>query len=337
MKNIFIIIGFLLLAIAVYFYVLLFGSNTGDFTDKTFLFIPTGSTYADLLKNVEENHVVKNIHSFDKMATRIGLSRSVHPGKYQIKQGMGNFTIVQMLKGGKQIPVKLVINKLRTKDDIVRKICHSLEADSNELRMLFKDSSFLSTYGIDSNQIQVIVMPDTYQFYWNTNSKKAMEKIAKNYLKFWTKDRKDKAMKLNLSLPQIITLSSIVEEETNMEDDKPIIASTYLNRLRKGMPLQADPTLKYAVGNFMLKRLTEVQMRSSSPYNTYRNKGLPPGPICTPAITTIDATLDAPTTDYLYFCAREDLNGYSNFSTTYAEHLINAKKYQQALNKRGIR
>lgn len=250
---------------------------------------------------------------------------------------MGNFTIVQMLKGGKQIPVKLVINKLRTKDDIVRKICHSLEADSNELRMLFKDSSFLSTYGIDSNQIQVIVMPDTYQFYWNTNSKKAMEKIAKNYLKFWTKDRKDKAMKLNLSLPQIMTLSSIVEEETNMEDDKPIIASTYLNRLRKGMPLQADPTLKYAVGNFMLKRLTEVQMRSSSPYNTYRNKGLPPGPICTPAITTIDATLDAPATDYLYFCAREDLNGYSNFSTTYAEHLINAKKYQQALNKRGIR
>jgi UPF0755 protein len=144
-------------------------------------------------------------------------------------------------------------------------------------------------------------------------------------------------MKLNLSLPQIMTLSSIVEEETNMEDDKPKIASTYLNRLRKGMPLQADPTLKYAVGNFMLKRLTEVQMRSSSPYNTYRNKGLPPGPICTPAITTIDATLDAPATDYLYFCAREDLNGYSNFSTTYAEHLINAKKYQQALNKRGIR
>jgi cell division protein YceG involved in septum cleavage len=123
MKKIFIIIGFLLLAIAVYFYVLLFGSNTGDFTDKTFLFIPTGSTYADLLKNVEENHVVKNIHSFDQMATRIGLSSSVHPGKYQIKQGMGNFTIVQMLKGGKQIPVKLVINKLRTKDDIVRKIC----------------------------------------------------------------------------------------------------------------------------------------------------------------------------------------------------------------------
>ena len=326
-----------MLAIAGYLYVLLFGSNTGEFSDKTFLFVPTGSTYSDLLKNLEENHVVRNIHSFDQMAKRIGLPTSVHPGKYQIKQGMGNFTIVQMLKGGKQIPVKLVINKLRTEDDIVRKICSSLDADSNAMRMLFKDTSFLSKYHIDSNQIQVIVMPDTYQFYWNTDSRKAMEKIAKNYMKFWTKDRRDKAKKMNLSVSQVITLASIVEEETNIDEDKPKIASTYLNRLRKGMPLQADPTLKYAVGDFMLKRLTEVQMRSFSLYNTYRNKGLPPGPICTPATATIDATLDAPQTDYLYFCAREDLKGYSNFSSTYTEHMANAKKYQEALNNRGIR
>ncbi len=337
MKKIFIILGVVLLAIAGYLYVLLFGSNTGEFSDKTFLFVPTGSTYSDLLKNLEENHVVRNIHSFDQMAKRIGLPTSVHPGKYQIKQGMGNFTIVQMLKGGKQIPVKLVINKLRTEDDIVRKICSSLDADSNAMRMLFKDTSFLSKYHIDSNQIQVIVMPDTYQFYWNTDSRKAMEKIAKNYMKFWTKDRRDKAKKMNLSVSQVITLASIVEEETNIDEDKPKIASTYLNRLRKGMPLQADPTLKYAVGDFMLKRLTEVQMRSFSLYNTYRNKGLPPGPICTPATATIDATLDAPQTDYLYFCAREDLKGYSNFSSTYTEHMANAKKYQEALNNRGIR
>ena len=322
---------------AIYLYVLLFGSNTGDFGNKTFLFIPTGSSYAELLKNMDTNHVVKNIQSFDKMAQRIGLSSSVHAGKYQIKAGMGNFTIAQMLKGGKQIPVKLVINKLRTKDDIVRKVCGSLEADSNEMRTLFSDTSFLSKYEIDSNQIQAIILPDTYQFYWNTGSRKAMEKIAKNFMKFWTNDRKLKAKKLDLTIAQVITLASIVEEETNMEEDKPKIASTYINRLRKGMPLQADPTLKYAIGDFSLKRLFEGHMKFPSPYNTYRNVGLPPGPICTPTGNTIDAILDAPATDYLYFCAREDLKGYSNFAATYAAHLVNAKKYQEALNRRGIR
>ncbi len=337
MKKVFIFIGIVSLAVAGYLYVLLFGSNTGDFSDKIFLFIPTGSSYVELLENMDSNHVVKDIHSFDKMARRIGLPSSIHPGKYQIKAGMGNFTIAQILKGGKQSPVKLVINKLRTKEDVVRKICGSLEADSTEMRLLFSDTSFLNKYEIDSNQIQAIILPDTYQFYWNTGSRKAMEKIARNYIKFWTNDRKQKAQKMNLSVPQIITLASVVEEETNKEEDKPKIASTYLNRLRKGMPLQADPTLKYAIGDFTLKRLFQKHMRYASPYNTYLNAGLPPGPICTPSTNTIDAVLDAPTTDYLYFCAREDLKGYSNFATTYTEHLANAKKYQDALNARGIR
>ncbi len=337
MKKVFIFIGIVSLVVAGYLYVLLFGSNTGDFSDKIFLFIPTGSSYVELLENMDSNHVVKDIHSFDKMARRIGLPSSIHPGKYQIKAGMGNFTIAQILKGGKQSPVKLVINKLRTKEDVVRKICGSLEADSTEMRLLFSDTSFLNKYEIDSNQIQAIILPDTYQFYWNTGSRKAMEKIARNYIKFWTNDRKQKAQKMNLSVPQIITLASVVEEETNKEEDKPKIASTYLNRLRKGMPLQADPTLKYAIGDFTLKRLFQKHMRYASPYNTYLNAGLPPGPICTPSTNTIDAVLDAPTTDYLYFCAREDLKGYSNFATTYTEHLANAKKYQDALNARGIR
>lgn len=337
MKKAFLILGVLLIAALVYGYFLLFGSNTGDFKDKTFLYIPTGSSYENVKRLLEENHVLKNMASFDKMAQRMSYPEAIHPGKYQIDQGMGNYTIIQMLRRGRQVPVKLVINKLRTRNDIIRKICANLEVDSNELRSLFVDTIFLNKYQIDSNQIQAIILPDTYQFYWNTDGKKVMEKIAKNYSKFWTNDRREKAKKLNLSVPQIITLASIVEEETNKEEDKPNIASTYLNRIKKGMPLQADPTVKFAVGDFTIKRVLTVHTQIASPYNTYQKTGLPPGPICTPSINTIDATLDAPETNYLYFCAREDFKGYSNFAATYAEHQLNARKYQEALNARGIR
>jgi len=337
LKKAFIIIGFLGIAIGIYLYFLLFSSNTGRFHEKTYFFIPTGSTYETVLKSLEENQIIKDIHSFDKMARRLKYPASVRPGKYEIKEGMGNYTLVQMLRGGKQVPVKLVINKLRTKNDIIRKICSNLEADSNEMKLLFRDNSFLYKYEIDSNQIQTIIIPDTYQFYWNTNAKKAIEKIAKNHTKFWTNDRREKAKKLNLTIPQVITLASIVEEETNKEEDKGKIASTYLNRIKLGMPLQADPTLKFAVGDFKLKRLLTVHTQVSSPYNTYKNAGLPPGPICTPSANTVDATLDAPSTNYLYFCAREDFKGYSNFASSYSEHLLNAKKYQEALNQRGIK
>lgn len=337
MKKAFIIISVVVLAVIMYAYFLLFSSNTGTFKNKAVVYIPTGSTYENVKLILQENHIVSNMESFDKMARRMSFPNAIHPGKYQFTEGMGNYTMVQMLRGGKQVPVKLVINKLRTKNDIIKKICSNLEADSNQMRALFKDTAFLNKYQIDSNQIQTIIIPDTYQFYWNTDAKKAIEKIAKNYSKFWTNDRKQLAKKLNLTIPEVITLASIVEEETNMEEDKPKIASTYINRIRKGMPLQADPTLKFAVGNFALKRLLTVHTQFASPYNTYQNPGLPPGPICTPNTSTIDATLNAPETTFLYFCAREDFKGYSNFASTYEEHQQNARKYQQALNQRGIK
>lgn len=312
-------------------YYLLFSSNTGSFQTKTFIYIPTGSSYEALLKNLEENHVVENIHSFDRMAKWLGLPENLHAGKYQLKQGMGNFTIAWMLKGGKQVPVKLVLQKMRTQNDIVRKICNNLEADSNQMRLLFKDTAFLHKYEIDSNQIQAIIIPDTYQFYWNTDAKKAIEKIAKQYKKFWTDERKQKAASKKMSIVDVITMASIVEEESNMPEDKLLIASTYINRMKVNMPLQADPTLKFAVGDFSIKRVTGKHIAVISPYNTYKNKGLPPGPICTPNTSSIDAVLDAPETKYLYFCAREDLKGYSNFAVSHNEHLRNAKKYQQVV------
>lgn len=314
----------------------MFRSNTQDFGEKKFVFIPTGSNYDALLTNLKTNQVLKDAASFDQMARRIGLVDDIHPGKYEIRQGMGNFIMAKMLKGGKQVPVKLVINKLRTKKDIIRKICTQLEADSNDLLSLLNDPAFLKQYDIDSNQIQCAVIPDTYQFYWNTDAKKAFEKIAKNYTKFWTDKRMQQSQKINMTRAQIITLASIVEEETNKEEDKLLIASTYINRLKKNMPLQADPTLKFAVNDFSLRRLLTIHTQFQSPYNTYLNTGLPPGPICTPSMSTVDAVLNAPSTNYLYFCAKEDFKGYSNFAATYEEHKQNAKRYQEALNQRGI-
>lgn len=337
LRKAFIIIGLIGIAIGIYLYFLLFGSNTGTFSKKDFLYIPTGSNYDTVLQRLKKGNFIRNIRSFDKMAKRLNYPQVIKAGKYQIKPGMGNLTIVQLLKQGKQTPVKVVLNKLRTEDDIIRKICSNLEITPLELKALFRDSSFLQQYQIDSQQIQVIIVPDTYQFYWNTPPKKVIEKIARNYRKFWTDERKQKAAKFNLSIPEIVTLASIVEEETNKASDKPLIASTYLNRLKTGMPLQADPTLKFAVGDFTIKRLLHKHTQFPSTYNTYLNRGLPPGPICTPYEATIDSTLNAPVTDYLYFCASETFDGSSNFAATYAQHQENAKKYQRALNDRGIR
>lgn len=323
--------------IAIYILFTLFSSNT-NFDDKhKFFYVPSNSTYEMLLANLKEQNCLKNISSFESLANKMNLKNNIHAGKYKIENGMGNYSIVSMFRGGKQVPVKLVINKLRTKNDIIRKISKQLEADSNELKTLFSDNDFLKQYEIDSNQIQCLIIPDTYEFKWNTDAKKVIEKLAKGASKFWNDERITKAKNMNMTKAQVVSMASIVEEETNIKEDKYKIASTYLNRIRIGMPLQADPTCKFAVGDFGLKRILKIHTEINSPYNTYKNQGLPPGPICTPSKETIDAVLDAPKTDYIYFCAREDFKGYSNFASSYAEHQANAKKYQEALNNRGIR
>jgi UPF0755 protein len=315
----------------------LFNSNTNFDEKQKFIYVPTGSNYENLLKNLKEQQCLKSNTSFERLADKMNLKNHIHPGKYKIKNGMGNYSVVAMLRSGKQQPVKLIINKIRTKQDLIRKISKQLEADSNELQKLFSDNEFLKKYEIDSNQIQCLVIPDTYEFKWNTDAKKTIEKLAKGASSFWNKERLAKANKMNMSKVQIITMASIVEEESNIKEDKHKIASTYLNRIKLGMPLQADPTCKFAVGDFRIKRVLKIHTQAKSPYNTYQIKGLPPGPICTPSKETIDAVLNAPQTEYIYFCAREDLKGYSNFAKNYQEHLANAKKYQEALNKRGIK
>jgi Predicted periplasmic solute-binding protein len=226
---------------------------------------------------------------------------------------------------------------LRTKNQIIRKLAAYLEPDSTDFAILFNNLDYLKQWQLDTNQVQALIMPNTYEFYWNTSAHNAIEKIAKSYKSFWNSERKAKAEKLNLQPSQISILASIVEEETNKQDEKPIIAGVYLNRLRINMPLCADPTVKFAVGDFGLKRILQIHTSTQSPYNTYVNTGLPPGPICTPSVESLDAVLNAQEHTYLFFCAKEDFSGYHNFATTYAQHLLNAKRYQQALNDRNIK
>ncbi|HET7119521.1 MAG TPA: endolytic transglycosylase MltG, partial [Hanamia sp.] len=233
---------------------------------------------------------------------------------------------------GKQVPVNLVITKLRTKEDLAKKIAEHFEVDSLTVINFLNNSDSLRQFDVDSNTVMTDVIPNTYTYVWNTPVKKIFSKLYEEEQKFWNKERLGKAQKLQLTPKQIYTLASIVEEETNKQDDKGKIASVYINRLRKGMKLAADPTVKFALKDFSLKRIYHKHLETVSPYNTYLNIGLPPGPICTPSIKTIDAVLDSPQTDYLFFVARSDFSGYSNFASTYQEHQINAKAYQQALD-----
>lgn len=312
-------------------------SNTSFSEEKRYLYIPTGATYQELLDQCEQSHLLERFSDFKQMAERLGLASHVHAGKYAIQRGMSNYDIIKMLRGGRQEVVKVVINKLRTPQDIFSKLHSYLEPDSEAFASYFQSPEFLSPFHLDSNKIQCLIRPNTYAMFWNSSVEKVAEKLTKEYHKFWNEERVSKANHLGLQPWEVVTLASIVEEETLKKEDKPKIASTYLNRLKVGMPLQADPTLKYGIRSFGLKRILSVHTQIASPYNTYRNRGLPPGPICTPSQESVESVLNAPTTDYLFFCAREDFSGYSNFASTLAEHEINARKYQAALNARGIK
>jgi UPF0755 protein len=318
------------LAGAVYYF---FGPNVHK--DK-FLYVRTGETYEELITNLRDSNLVSNVGSFDIIAKQWKLPEHLRPGKYLISRGISSFGLARKLKNGSQVPVKIVINKLRTKRDFIDLLSNNLEIDADKLADMLSQPSYMEEFGLDTNTVMCAVIPDTYEFYWNTSADKAFRKIQKNYNRFWTDERRKQAKGQGLTPTQATIIASIVDEETNLTSDKPNIASVYLNRLEKGMKLQADPTVKFAIGDFAIHRITGVMLQTKSPYNTYQNEGLPPGPICTPSASSVEAVLHAPKTNYIYFCAKADLSGASAFASTDAEHLKNAHLYQQALNARGI-
>jgi UPF0755 protein len=258
---------------------------------------------------------------------------NIKPGKYVFEKNASVYTILTTLLSGKQTPVNLVITKLRTKEDFAQKIAANFETDSATIMAFINSKNSLAAYQLDSNTVMSAIIPNTYSILWDTPFSEIFNVLFKEQEKFWTPEREKQAASHNLTKTQAYILASIVEEETSLQDEKGKIASVYINRMETGMRLGADPTVKFALKDFTLKRIYQKHLTVASPYNTYLVSGLPPGPICTPSSKTIDAVLNSPATSYLYFVAKPDFSGYSNFTVTYSEHLQYAKAYQQALDE----
>lgn len=332
MKKIILSILFILLIAVIYSGWQLLGPVT-HVPEGKFFYVKTNSTYEDVKKELTSQGIINSEFWFNFLASRLHYTNAVKAGKYEVRKGMSLLSLIRMLRNGQQTPVKLVITKLRTTEDLARKTGSLFEFDSLQMMDYLSNSDSLSKFSLDTNTLMSAVIPDTYTFFWNTTPDKVFSKLFAASQNFWTEERIQKAKDHGLTPVQAYTLASILEEETNSKSDKPNIASVYLNRIAKGMPLQADPTIKFAMKNFGLKRIYDKYLLTPSPYNTYTNKGLPPGPICTPSQETIDEVLNSPKTDYLYFVAKSDFSGTHVFTTNFKDHLKYAKEFQKAMDK----
>jgi UPF0755 protein len=334
-KKIILITIAIILLIAGFFAWKLFGPAV-SVKQENYLYIRTGYSYEDVQQELVKNNFIGGT-TWLNMATRIVGYKKIKPGRYKLTDGMSLTSLVRLLKNGQQTPVTFVVTKIRTKESLADKIGSAFECDSLQMISFLNNKDSLLAYDLDSNTVMAAIMPLTYEIKWNTAPGKLFQQFYTAYKTFWTAERKEKAGRLRLTPTSVSTLASIIDEETNSAVDRPKIASVYLNRIEKGMPLQADPTLKFALKSFGIKRLLNEHKEVVSPYNTYTNKGLPPGPICTPQTQTIDAVLDSPKTDYLYFVANSDFSNTHIFTTNYEDHMKYARLYQQELNKRNIK
>ena len=298
--------------------------------------IKSGSNWEDVKQLLYKNGTIIHRPSFESLAKMMKYTEHIKPGHYVLKEGMSNKQIITKLRAKQQDPVKLVFNNIRIKEELAGHIAEQLETDSVSLLKLLNNENYLKKFGFTTANIISMFIPNTYEVYWDIPAEKFMERMHKEYIAFWTDKRKARLTEIRLTELQAITLASIVEKESNKNDEKPDVAGVYMNRLRDGWLLQADPTLVYALGDFSIKRVLNIYKTIDSPYNTYLYFGLPPGPICLPSISSIDAVLNYRQHKYMYFCAREDFSGYHNFAVTINEHLMNASKYQHALDQKGI-
>ena len=283
---------------------------------------------------------IANAHAmmaFQTMARHGGYAEKIRTGRYAIVYGENTITISRHLKNGHQEPVMLTIPESRTTDRLAGALGKKLMMDSTALAICLKDNDFCQRWGYDTTTIACMFVPNTYEVYWNTTIEHLMDRMQKEHQRFWNNERQAKAQAIGLSPNEVCTMASIIDEETANNAEKPMIAGMYLNRLKTGMPLQADPTIKFAMQDFALRRIYHDMLTYNSPYNTYQNIGLPPGPIKIASVAGIDAVLNRVDHDYLYMCAKEDFSGTHNFAKTYSEHVKDAAKYSKALNERGIK
>lgn len=308
--------------------------HTGS-ESKSF-YIPTGSSYDDVISALDTTFDIKKPGLFNWIAIRKNYDSNIRPGKYEVQSGTSYFELIDMLRAGNQKPVKVIFNNVRTLNQLAGKVGGRIEADSISIISFLNDESNYSEDGFTRETIIGVFIPDTYEFFWNTDAEGFYKRMLREYKNFWNPDRLKRAEKIKLDPNGVSTLASIVDDEVAKKDEKPRIAGVYLNRLKIGMPLQACPTIRFALNDYTITRVLNKHLTVESPYNTYKYRGLPPGPVGCPSIEGIEAVLNAEEHDYLFFAAKPDFSGYHNFSRTLSEHNRYAASYQNELNRRRI-
>ncbi len=313
-----------------------YGVNVSNSEGDQYVLVRTGQSFETFIDNLEAEGRLLNLASFKRFAFVFKLNEKLKPGRYVLHAGMNNLELLKMFLKGRQEPLNVVFRHATYLEDVSGFFSRNLEIDSIQFLNMLKDTVFTNQFGFDSANLISMFIPNTYNFYWNTHALHLLGRMHHEYEVFWNTTRKEKAVKLGLSQQQISTLASIVQKESNKYDEMPIIAGVYLNRLRLGMPLQADPTVLFFMRDTSIHRVLFQHTQIASPYNTYLNAGLPPGPICCPSIQAIDAVLNFVSHRYIYFCAKPDFSGYHNFANNLAQHQNNARKYQKALTAKHI-
>lgn len=309
----------------------------GRLQQTAYVFVRPGQDLETVIHSVQSRVWLRYPRLFTFLARREGLEAKLRPGRYAITPRMNMGEIIRALAEGEESPVTISVGALRTTEEISRHLSSHLMLPERELYQLLSDSTFCARYGLSTHSIRSLLLRGDYEVLWSISAEGLIDTIARHHRRFWNVERRAQAERLGLRPDEVTSLAAIVEEESAKRDEYPRIAGLYLNRLRRGMLLQSDPTVKFALEDFALRRILYAHLSVASPYNTYRVRGLPPGPIRIPRPTTIDLVLAAETHPYIYMCAKEDFSGYHNFSASYREHQVNARKYQQALNARGIK
>lgn len=325
------IFSVLLTSFTFYAYQVVYTPNVLVGKQKRVLIIKPGATHKSLMNQLHDGDYVQDIQSFALLARLMGYDKQIKPGRYILEPEMTNIQAIRMLRAGIQEPVDITFNNVRLIDQLAEKITNNLLIDEEAFNAALANYIAQNEEGFNEQNVIGMFIPNTYEVYYNISAKDLIDRMEREYKRFWNESRLAKADSLGLTPKEVSTLASIVQAESIKRDESATIAGLYINRLQRGIALQADPTLVFASGDFSLKRVLNEHKEIDSPYNTYLNTGLPPGPINMPTIHSIDAVLNYEDHNYIYMCAKEDFSGYHNFATNYRDHLNNANRYQRAL------
>lgn len=325
-----------LISISAYAYYLLYSPQFHPH-NTVYVYIDRNDNIDSVYTKVKSVGAVKHFKGFEWMADYRDYAQCIHTGRYAINPGENAYLVFSRLYRGYQTPAKVTLNSVRSLDRVSSALSRQLMVDSAEIANLIQDSILIKQLGFEAESLPGLFIPNTYEIYWNIEADKLLQRFKEEYDRFWNESRQAKAKEIGLTPKEVSTLASIVEEETANNAEKPTVAGLYLNRLRINMPLQADPTIKFALQQTGIRRILNSDLKVESPYNTYTHTGLPPGPIRVPSTIGLDAVLNHAQHNYLYMCAKEDFSGTHNFATNYSQHLQNARRYQAALSKRNIK